>query len=127
VPWYYAVVERHHELQNPTSPEKISELVHADAREFALEPERYDAALCLGASFVSDGLDGTLDALTPAIHAGGFVAVGEPYWRTWPLPEAFDPHPHGDVVPLAATFARFRAAGLEPVALIDASVDDWDR
>jgi hypothetical protein len=33
----------------------------------------------------------TLAALDPAIHGGGFIAVGEPYWRTWPLPERAEP------------------------------------
>jgi hypothetical protein len=189
MPWYYAVVERRHELQNPTSPEKIRllgerlglgpgsnvldvaagqcgpavllarefgcrivcvewadefvevahrrvreaglealvELVHADGRDFRLEPERYDAALCLGASFVWDGLEGTLRALEPSVRPRGHVAVGEPYWRASPLPADFDLEPGEDFVTLPATAARFEAAGLEPVALIDSSLDDWDR
>lgn len=148
MPWWFAVIESKHELQNPTSSEKILllgerlslgprshvldlasgrggpalllaerfgcritcveqaqefvdgarqrvadaglghliELVHADAREF--DPGReYDVALCLGASFVWDGLAGTLAALRPAVNDGGFVVVGEPYWRSWPPPK----------------------------------------
>ena len=152
MPWVFAVIESQHELQNPTSAEKIRllgerlqlgpesqvldiasgrggpavllagafgcritcveqaeefvtvarqrvreagldpliELVHADAHEFTIEEARYDAALCLGASFIWDGLDGTLAALTPAVRPDGFVVVGEPYWRVWPLPEGFE-------------------------------------
>lgn len=189
MPWYFAVIERNHELQNPTSPEKIRllgerlglgpgshvldiasgrggpalvlagtfgcritcveraaefhlaaearvreaglgdliELIHADASTFPLEPARYDAALCLGASFVWDGLRGTLAALVPAVRSDGFVAVGEPYWRTWPLPATMDVGPHEDVVTLDDTVARLRTAALTPVTLIDASPDDWDR
>jgi SAM-dependent methyltransferase len=189
MPWYHAVVEREHELQNPTSAEKIRllgerlrlgprshvldvasgrggpalvlagafgcritcveraeefhtvarrrvaeaglegliELVHADASAFPLEPERYDAALCLGASFVWDGLAGTLQALVPSVRPRGFVAVGEPYWRTWPLPDGFRPEEGYEFVTLAETVERFEAAGLEPVTVIDASLDDWDR
>jgi SAM-dependent methyltransferase len=189
MPWFHAVVERHHELQNPTSPEKIRllgerlrlgagarvldvasgkggpavllartfgcritcveraeefvaearrrvresglddliELVHADGREFPLEHEGYDAALCLGASFVWDGLVGTLSALVPAVRPGGHLAIGEPYWRSRPLPAGFEPMPEEDFVTLAETVARFEGAGLEPVTLIDASLDDWDR
>lgn len=189
MPWYYAVVERFHELQNPTSPEKIRllgerlglgteshvldvasgrggpalvlarefgclitcieraaefvevamqrthdagldgqiEIVHADANAFPLERDRYDAALCLGASFVWDGLPGTLAALVPAVRPGGHVAVGEPYWRTWPVPATYDPAPYEEYVTLAGTVARVQSAGLIPVTLIDSSLDDWDR
>jgi hypothetical protein len=106
--------------------ESLIELVHADARRIAFGRERYDAALCLGASFVWDGLAGPLRALMPAVRPNGFVAVGEPYWRVWPLPEAFD-GAGADYTTLSETVERFEAAGLTPVTLIDASRDDWDR
>src|SRR5213592_4489884 len=148
MPWYYAVAERDHEIQNPTSPEKIRllgerlrlgpdshvldlacgkagpalilardfgsritaveraaefasvarervrvagldgrvEIVERDAVEFELQPAAYDAAMCLGASFVWSDLAGTLAALAPATRTGGHVVVGEPYWRRWPRP-----------------------------------------
>jgi SAM-dependent methyltransferase len=107
--------------------EQLIEVVHANARDFSAERERYDAALCLGASFIWDGLPGTLAALVPAVRGGGFVAVGEPYWRTWPLPERAEPDEGEDFLPLPETIERFQAGGLELVTLIDASLDDWDR
>jgi SAM-dependent methyltransferase len=58
---------------------ELVEIVEADARAYPLAPEAFDAALCLGASFVWDGLDGTLAALAPAVRPGGYVVVGEPY------------------------------------------------
>jgi SAM-dependent methyltransferase len=191
VPWFYAVIEAQHELQNPTSPEKIRllgerlrltpescvldiasgtagpaivlaqvfgcqvtcveraeefdavarrrvreagldshvQLVHADAREFPLDEGRYDAALCLGASWIWDDLSGTLAALTPTVRPGGFIAIGEPYWRVWPLPEESDVEPdwRKDYSSLPATVDLFQAAGLPPVTVIDSSLDDWDR
>jgi SAM-dependent methyltransferase len=189
MPWWFAVIESRHGLQNPTSRDKILllgerlgldpqsliadvgsgrggpavllaerfgcsvtcverseefvavarervesaglgdliQIVHADASELDVEPGRYDAALCLGASFIWGGLDGTLAALTPAVRAGGFVVVGEPYWRTWPLPTDFTPDPGEEFVTLAETIERIEAAGLRVVSLIDSSLDDWDR
>jgi predicted O-methyltransferase YrrM len=186
MPWFYAVAERDHELQNPTSREKIRllgerlrlapesgvldvasgkcgpavilagefgcritaierapefvsaarervgaaglsdriELVEQDAAEADLGRDRYDVAMCLGASFVWDGLEGTLAALKPAVRSGGAVVVGEPYWRRWPLPDGIDSRGY---VTLAETVARFEAAGLAPEALIASSDDDWDR
>jgi hypothetical protein len=103
---------------------ELIEVVEGDAAAYPLEPESYDAALCLGASFVWAGLPGTLEALGPAVRAGGHVVVGEPYWKAWPLPEEID----DDIgaVPLAETVARIDAAGLTLVTLIDSSLDDWD-
>ena len=184
--WYYAVAERDHELQNPTSAEKIRllgerlrlapgahvldvacgrggpalilaeqfgcritgieqaeefyeaacerararrleaivEFVHADAQGYSLEREAYDVVMCLGASFIWDGLDGTLAALAPAARSGGHVCVGEPYWRRWPLPTGIA---DSGYVPLGRTLERFEAAGLPVISIIGASEDDWDR
>jgi ubiquinone/menaquinone biosynthesis C-methylase UbiE len=97
-----------------------------DASEATLEPESYDAALCLGASFVFDGLADTVDALAPAVRRGGYVAVGEPFWRRLPLPADYadrrDPWttPEGTVV-------AFETSGLPVVSVIASSDDDWDR
>jgi SAM-dependent methyltransferase len=187
--WWFAVIEGRHELQNPTSAEKIRllgeylglgpssdvldlasgrggpavllaqtfgcritcieqagkfvevarervaeaglgqliEIVQGDAHKFGPDASSYDAVLCLGASFIWDGLPGALSALTPAARSGGFVAVGEPYWRRWPLPAGVEPEPGEDFVTLAETVDRVEAAGLEFVGLIDSSRDEWDR
>jgi SAM-dependent methyltransferase len=160
VAWYYAIAERDHDIQNPTSAEKIRlmgewlrlgpetrvldiasgkggpalvlassfgcritgverytgfaatarervaeaglgeliEVVESDGREFPLEPESWDVALCLGATFVWDDLDGTLSALVPAVRAGGHVAG-----------------------------ARVERHGVTLIGLISSSTDDWDR
>jgi SAM-dependent methyltransferase len=183
VPWYHAVAERDHDIQNPTSPEKIRllgewlrlgpetkvldiacgrcgpalilasnfgcritgverapeftavareriaaagleeriEVVGTDARDWQIEEGRWDVALCLGASFVWDDLDGTLAKLVPAVKTGGHVVVGEPYWHR--------PPPGDDMgyLSLPQTVQRFERAGLATVGLIAASPDDWDR
>lgn len=186
--WWFEVVESRHELQNPTSVEKIRllgerlglgpdshvldmacgsggpalvlaqsfgcrvtgvekseaflaaaksrfeevgasalvDLVHADGKEYPIEPGRYDAALCLGASFIWDGLEQTVAALAPGVRSGGFVAVGEAYWRTWPLPDEYEPDEGYDFLPLPETAARFETSGVELVTLIDSTKDDWD-
>lgn len=187
--WWFAVVESKHELQNPTSADKVRllgerldlgpksnvldmgsgragpavllaatfgchitcveqseeflgaakerikqagveslvELVHLDAKEFPLEPDRYDSALCLGASFIWGGFAETVEALRPGVRAGGFVTVGEPYWHSWPLPDEFEPDEGYDFMTLAETVARFETRGVELVTVIASSQDDWDR
>ena len=184
MPWWYAVVESKHELQNPTSAEKIRllgermelgpgshvldvasgkggpasilarefgcrltcvekapefvavareraiegvEVIEADASTLELEASAYDAALCLGASFVYGGLVATLETLKQAVKPGGFLAVGEPYWRGR-LPDGVDLKPGWeDFVTLPQTVARAESAGVRVVYLIDSSADDWDR
>lgn len=97
------------------------EVVESDARDFELG--RYDAALCLGATFAYGGLVPTLERLSAAAP---LVAVGEPYWRTWPPP----PEAEGEreeFVPLAETVERAESTGVRVVYLIASSEDDWDR
>lgn len=185
MPWFYAVAEREHALQNPTTVQKIRllgdylrldessrvvdlgcgragpaivladtfgcrvlgvekapefaaaarervarvglgarvDILEQDARDFRAYDESFDAALCLGASFIWDGLPKTLAVLTRLADSGGHVAVGEPYWRTWPPPGDLD---YMGYTNLTGTVERFTAAGLSLVGLIAASVDDWD-
>ena len=100
------------------------ELIEADAAEFDVGEERYDVVMCLGASFIWDGLEPELAVLRPAVRGRGAVVVGEPYWNRWPLPDGVD---DGGYVPLADTISRFTAAGLPVETLIASSLDDWDR
>jgi SAM-dependent methyltransferase len=182
--WWYAVVEAEHEIQNPTSEEKIRllgerlglgpssqvvdiasgkcgpalilarefgcrltcverspefveaarervaqaglenriELVESDAADFELG--RYDAALCLGATFAYGGLVPTLERLSAAAP---LVAVGEPYWRTWPPPPGAPRVDRDGWLTLDATVERAEGTGLRVVSLIASSEDDWDR
>ena len=95
-----------------------------DATEFPLEPQGFEAALCLGASFVWGTIGDAAAALLPAVKTGGFVAVGEPYWRTWPLPRDVADDGYAD---LASTAERFTVAGVALTGVIAAADDDWDR
>jgi hypothetical protein len=185
VTWYYAVAERDHDIQNPTSAEKIRrmgewlrlgpesrvldvasgkcgpalvlassfgcritcverydgfvaaarervaeaslgeliEVVESDGREFPLEPESWDAALCLGATFVWGDLAGTLSALVPAARPGGHVVIGEPFWRRSP-PVGTDTMGY---VSLSETASRIERHGVALIGMIGSSADDWDR
>jgi cyclopropane fatty-acyl-phospholipid synthase-like methyltransferase len=97
-----------------------------DGAQAVHEPESYDAALCLGASFVYGGLADTVAALARAVRGGGHVAVGEPFWQRLPLPEDYvdrdEPY-----TTLEGTVAIFETGGLPVVSVIASSEDDWDR
>jgi SAM-dependent methyltransferase len=104
------------------------ELIEADAATF--EFGRYDAALCIGATFVYGGLVPTLERLRVAAP---LLGVGEPYWRSWPLPpepELDRSSPRTDEeewLPLPETIERVESTGVRVISLIASSEDDWDR
>ncbi len=105
----------------------LSELVEirtGDAAGSELEPDSLDVALCLGAAFVWGSIADAAEALRPAVRPGGFVAIGEPFWRNRTLPNGVDPE---DYVTLCETVARFEGKGFSLTGLIAASEDDWDR
>ena len=97
-----------------------------DGAAATLEPESYDAALCLGASFVYGSLADTVDALAPAVRPGGHVVVGEPYWRRLPLPDDYEDRDEPWTT-LEGTVIVFETSGLPVVSVIASSEDDWDR
>jgi SAM-dependent methyltransferase len=103
--------------------ESLVEVQTADAAEVELEAEAWDAALCLGASFVWGTMADAAVALWPTVRQGGFAAIGEPFWRQWPLPAGIDDE---GWVALDETVARFEAAGFATTGIIAASDDDWD-
>jgi SAM-dependent methyltransferase len=182
VPWFHAVAERDHDIQNPIGADKIrmlgeriglgrgqrvldiacgrggpaivlastfgcgivgvekanefataarervaasglDELItiqEQDAGEFVIEEEAWDAALCLGASWIWGGLEGTVAALAPGVRRGGYVAVGEVYLR------GDGGAAGGEFTSLAETVRRFERAGPPVTTLITASEHDWD-
>lgn len=98
----------------------------ADAVTVTHEPESYDAALCLGASFVYGSLADTVEALAPAVRSGGHVVVGEPFWRRLPLPEDYEER-HEPWTTLDGTVRIFETSGIPVVSVISSAEDDWDR
>ena len=100
------------------------EIRTADGAGIELEPDTLDAALCLGAAFVWGSIADAAAALRPAVRSGGFVAIGEPFWRRWPLPDGVDPEGY---VQLAETAGRLEGEGFTLTGLVAASEDDWDR
>lgn len=92
------------------------------------EPESFDLAVCLGASWIFDGHEGTLAALKALTKPGGMIVVGEPYWRQEPDPDYLK----------TAGFKRDlfgnhyenvqvgQALGLTLLYTLDSNLDNWD-
>jgi cyclopropane fatty-acyl-phospholipid synthase-like methyltransferase len=100
----------------------LFEFVAAAGADFTIEPERYDAAMCLGATWAWNGLDGTLQALAAGVRPEGHVLAGEPYKHDPDDVAHYEVHPWT----LAEILERFEAAGLAVTWLARSSVDEWD-
>jgi cyclopropane fatty-acyl-phospholipid synthase-like methyltransferase len=94
------------------------EFVQSSGADFVIEPERYDAAMCIGASWAFGGHEGTLRALAPGVKRAGHVVTGEGYSVTG------DSSFEGQT--LQWVLDAFEDAGLAVVSLIRPSDDDYD-
>jgi SAM-dependent methyltransferase len=105
------------------SLEGLIDVRTADAASFDLEPESFDVATAIGTCFIWGHIEHAARALVPAVKRGGYLALGEPYWRSQP-PQGVDREPF---VSLPETVARLESAGVQLTGIIAASRDDWDR
>jgi SAM-dependent methyltransferase len=92
------------------------------------EPHIFTLASCIGASWVFGGHAETLDALSGMVASGGWVIVGEPYWRQQPSEEylaASGTSKNGFGTHCGNAEAG-ELQGLELVHTFVSSKDDWD-
>jgi SAM-dependent methyltransferase len=104
------------------------EFVHGDAAEY--RPDRlYGAVSCIGATWIGNGLAGTIALMRESLAPGGLLLVGEPYWTDPPPVAAYAALDFGpdDYTSLIGTLDRFVASGVEPVEMVLADGDNWDR
>lgn len=106
------------------------ELLHADGGEYEPnEPESLDLACCIGASWVYQNHQGTLEALMKMTRPGGLVLVGEPFWISDPDPDYLevtgeDPNL---CVSHAGNVTVGEDVGLALLYTLVSNPDDWDR
>ncbi len=105
------------------------EIVQLDGAEYRADDASFDQAMCIGATWVWDGLNGTLDALSRWTRPGGLVVVGEAFWLRSPTPEylAFTGMTAGMFGSHAENVAAGEAAGLALLYSVVSNPDDWDR
>lgn len=101
----------------------------ADAGTYQVEPATYDVVSCIGATWIGDGLVGTIALMRPALRPDGLLLVGEPYWLEDPPDRAaasigVEPD---EFTSLVGTLDRFESAGVELVEMVLADQDSWDR
>jgi ubiquinone/menaquinone biosynthesis C-methylase UbiE len=103
------------------------EIICGKGAEYEFEEGSYDVATCIGATFVFNGYQNSLQAMKKAIHDKGKIAIGEPYWLKTPIPEeyikklGFNAHLEHELIQIG------RDEGFDTEYVFRSSHDDWDR
>jgi len=110
-------------------PGRLLTLHETDAAAFPVGPGSLDLAVCIGATDIFGGLRPTLTRLKAMVRPGGYVLVGEGFWRKDPEPEylAAMGAAADEFADHAANIAAGVQVGLVPYYSAVSSDDDWDR
>lgn len=104
--------------------------VHDDASDY-VSAEPVDVAACIGATWIGDGVAGTVALLRRSLRPGGLMLVGEPYWRRDPPDQATLEGCHvrrkDEFLLLPALVEQFADLGCDVVEMVLADQDSWDR
>jgi SAM-dependent methyltransferase len=103
--------------------------IEGDAAKYTPEALSYDVVSCIGATWIGDGLVGTLKLMEPALKPGGLLLVGEPYWIAAPPEAAYElmEVDKDDFTSLIGMLDRIESVGLELVEMVLADTNSWDR
>jgi SAM-dependent methyltransferase len=118
------------EKQTERIPDAQLKFLEMDGADYeAEEPESFDLVACIGASWIYGGHRGTLQALKGMAASGGWVVVGEPYWRQEPAAEYLEAI--GEERSTYGTHCENvevgQELGLGLVYTLVSNQDDWDR
>lgn len=103
--------------------------VHGDAGQYVSESP-VDVASCCGATWIGNGLVGTMELLERSLRPGGIMLIGEPYLRNDPTRQALQAcfgTTDVDYVPLPDLVARFHDLGWDVIQMFLADQEGWDR
>lgn len=103
---------------------------HGDAAGFVSDAP-VDLVACVGATWIGDGVTGTVELLGRSLRPGGLMLVGEPYWRLTPpdqaTVEACYATQDDEWRALPDLVAHFNDLGWDVVEMVLADGDSWDR
>ncbi|MHC4470418.1 MAG: SAM-dependent methyltransferase [Planctomycetota bacterium] len=111
-------------------PDADIKLLEMDGKDYRPEPgEVFDVSMCVGASWIWDGFEGTLKALTGLTKPGGLIVSAEPFYRKEPPPEYFEAEDfeRETFTTLHGNYEIATRLGLATVWMRGSSEQDWDR
>lgn len=103
--------------------------VQQDAGEYPRSTHEFDVVSCIGATWIGNGLTGTVELMRRAIKHDGLLLVGEPFWLEHPPEAAYSAmgiRPD-EFTSLSGTLDRFESVGMRLVEMVLADHSGWDR
>lgn len=104
--------------------------IQADASDY-VSNEPVDVASCLGATWIGDGVPGTVELLRKSLKPGEIMLIGHPYWRKPPVGEkclaACGAEEESDWLSLHEQIAELQSLDLDVIEMMLADQDSWDR
>lgn len=104
--------------------------LHGDASKHVAQ-EPVDLAACIGATWIGDGLTGTVELLSRSMKPGATMLIGEPYWQAEPPSEqaarACHAQSRDSFKLLPDLLAHIHSLGHDVVEMVLADGDSWDR
>lgn len=99
-----------------------------DIRAFRADPETFHLTVMLGAGGIDGGMAGICRTLRGWTRPGGYVLVGEGYWKSKPAHEYLNVlgAQAGDCTDHHGNVQAGVDAGLVPLHAVTASDDEWD-
>jgi len=102
------------------------EIVCSNGADYVFEERAFDAATCIGATFIWGGYKETIQAMKRAIHQNGRLGIGETHWLSNQVhPEYAQKQISTHTEPELTQITRDE--GFELEYIIRSSPDDWDR
>ena len=103
--------------------------VQGDAGKYPQATHDFDVVSCIGATWIGNGLTGTLELMKQSLKPDGLLLVGEPYWIDTPPESAYEAMNIGkeDYVSLDSTLDRIESAGMRLVEMVSADQYGWER
>jgi len=102
------------------------EIVCCPGADYKFQEGSFDAATCIGATFVFGGYRQTVQAIKQAIKPGGRLGIGEPYWSSDRVPPEYV-RKETSIFMESELLQTAREEGFDIEYVVRASHDDWDR
>jgi SAM-dependent methyltransferase len=102
------------------------EIVQGSGAVYQFEPGAFDAAACIGATFIWGGFQQAIQSMRQAVRPGGKLVIGEAFWSKSTVPPEFAQEQTGICTELQLV-QQAHQERYDILYMVRASQDDWTR